>query len=283
MPESNEIIDQIAEQNQRTLHYSRSKFLGTWFVVAILAVLTSIALIIAVNTAHRQNSATHEVALSADTTANAAKDSTENIILYLQGKQGIPGVPGANGKDGSPGQPSSQPGPQGPKGEKGAIGSSGSVGSSGPAGPAGAVGATGAAGAAGAIGAVGFAGVQGSEGPQGDVGPKGATGAAGAIGATGPAGPQGIPGVSKPISVQTISAVSPNDTIPEKQITATCPAGSVLIGGGYHFAPLSPFIVPVADEPNSANGWQVSAAESNGAVVGFWQMTVFALCATPAS
>jgi hypothetical protein len=282
------LLDQIGYQTKQSLHYSRRRFLGTWLVVAILAILTSVSLIVAVNTAYRQNKQTHTVAVNASDTADSAQANTEKIFLYLEGKQGIPGVPGANGKDGTPGLPSSTPGPQGAKGAKGAKGAAGEPGAAGEAGSPGAAGPTGAAstipgptgpigpnGSTGLNGAIGPIGPDGPPGKQGDIGPRGPTGPPGPTGPTGPQGPAGPSSPNKPIIV--VTTPSPNDSIPIKDVTAVCPTGSVLTGGGYHYEPASPFIVPVASEP-SGNGWRVSTSVSNNGVVGFYQLTVFALC-----
>src|SRR5437763_12564456 len=130
-------LGEIAGVTRQTLRYSRARFLATWLAVALLATLTGAALFLAARTAKRQNDAVHVTASSARHQATDAQDSSDQIVLYLQGKQGLPGVPGANGQDGAPGQPGSNPAnlPPGPAGPKGAASTT-----PGPAGPAGAAG-----------------------------------------------------------------------------------------------------------------------------------------------
>ena len=108
-PNPNEALDQLNATTRETLHYSRRRFLGTWLALASLAILTAVALWVAVDTAHTQNQVVHLSASNASHKAKTAQESSDQIVLYLQGKQGIPGVPGANGKDGAPGQPGSVP------------------------------------------------------------------------------------------------------------------------------------------------------------------------------
>lgn len=70
----------------------------------------------------------------------------------------------------------------------------------------------------------------GPAGPQGLPGIKGDTGAQGPLGPVGPVGPAGPPGVSEYQRVQTIHTVQPGDTFID--ISAACPAGKKLLGGG---------------------------------------------------
>ena len=90
-------------------------------------------------------------------------------------------------------------GPQGPQGPQGPIGPQGAVGPAGPIGPAGA------------------------QGPQGPVGPAGAQG---------PAGPAGAAGYEV-VSVN----VEHNFFVTDEAVTAQCPAGKKVLGGGHIMNP----------------------------------------------
>lgn len=79
-------------------------------------------------------------------------------------------------------------------------------------------------------------GPEGDQGPAGPAGPAGADGAegpmgpAGADGATGPAGANGVSGGVTMKAVADIKYLAPGET---GTATSTCPAGKVVIGGGF--------------------------------------------------
>ena len=101
--------------------------------------------------------------------------------------------------------------------------------------PAGARGPQGAAGTPGATGPAGADGQDGAPGATGATGPAGAQGIQGQPGATGPEGPrgfqgvQGVPGVS---GIQRVAAYVDYVNSEYHSVTATCPAGKKVIGGG---------------------------------------------------
>ena len=241
-PTTDELLKQISENTRDALHYARMRFLGTWLVVALLAMLTAVALIVASEASKTNTKQATDIAKVSSDTADAAKAQSDQTVAYLRGEQGIPGVPGANGKNGSPGQPSSEPGPKGDTGATGKPGSAGATGSSGtpgaagpvgaastiagPLGPAGSTGLPGEPGAAGVAGAQGDVGERGPAGPKGDKGDTGDTGPAGAAGAAGPAGPAGAPGVTPTVTTNIVIAATANDTTTHKQVTAVCQAGA---------------------------------------------------------
>ena len=279
--EPDDLANRIDAQARRTLEYGRHRFLWTWLAVALLAVLTAIALEVSVNTAKRQSDTISDTADTASEQASAAQASTEEVQKYLKGEQGIPGVPGTDGKTGTPGLPSSTPGPTGKAGPPGVAGETGPQGVAGEAstapGPSGAMGAAGTTGNPGAPGDTGPKGATGDIGPKGDTGPTGPTGPAGP---TGPTGSQGVPGPAQPITTTVVSAASPNDVETVKDVTVTCPSGSVLLSGGYHWVPATGGISAIADEPDAANGWHVTMVRDTFPANALWQVTVYAVCNT---
>jgi hypothetical protein len=86
-------------------------------------------------------------------------------------------------------------------------------------------------------GQTGPAGPQGVAGPQGLKGDTGATGATGATGPQGPAGPQGVAGPKGGLDLSKIDFVSSTHHVvafgTDHVITAFCPAGHKVVGGGF--------------------------------------------------
>ncbi len=107
-------------------------------------------------------------------------------------------------------------------------GAQGQEGPAGPAGPQGPQGPTGATGQQGPQGPTGATGPQGPQGPTGAIGPQGPQGP---TGATGPQGPQGLPGVSN--LTRVMGTPVPVTAGMTGTATATCPAGTTGLSGGY--------------------------------------------------
>ena len=287
------ILNEIRNSNKQVLQYSRRRLLATWAAVAILAILTGLAIWLALRNASTNLDQTDDIARVANITAQEAKDTSDKTVAYMKGEQGIPGVPGANGVDGAPGLPggSGEAGPKGDKGDKGDNGAAGSAGSTGPPGTTGSVGPVGAQGPqgpqgiAGLLGEVGPQGPQGAKGETGDTGaqgPKGDQGVSGPQGQTGPQGPQGPPGPFALPNVVTAFAQSPNDTASHKVITATCvQAGARVVGGGFAVNPSDPGIIVTASSPAGTAGWSVTADVLSLPAATNWQILVFAQCLTP--
>lgn len=134
------------------------------------------------------------------------------------------------------------------------------------------------------VGPPGPTGPQGPVGPTGPAGPAGPTGLTGPIGPMGPTGatglqgPQGAPGVS---GFERVSGEStPIDDTPGKIAHATCPAGKVVIGGGYAISNTTDTIVPRINGPHQddpTTTWTVIAHRMTGASE--WSLRAFALCA----
>jgi hypothetical protein len=265
------LLEEVKRGNKATLRYSRSRLLGTWLAVALLALLTCLALVAANRQAETNLKQTDDIAHLANANASEANQDTDDITAYLKGDQGIPGVPGANGQDGAPGLPSSEPGPPGRQGEKGDPGSAGPMGSTG------AQGATGTTGLAGPAGSNGEQGATGEAGVQGDQGPKGDKGDAGPQGPQGPAGPQGPPG-DPHITTSVQFGASANDTTAHKVVNATCPTGARASGGGFAIVPSDPGIEITASSPVGNTGWSATADVLSLPAGTNWQLLAFAIC-----
>ena len=114
--------------------------------------------------------------------------------------------------------------PSGAQGARGAVGPQGLPGATGPEG------ARGPAGPQGPDGLAGARGSNGSTGPQGPEGPAGAQGPAGAEGPAGAQGPKGDSGTAHTALAQNTTVVQPGADV---VISATCPAGTTVTGGGF--------------------------------------------------
>ena len=157
-------------------------------------------------------------------------------------------------------------GPRGPQGEVGPVGP---VGPMGPAGPAGVPGPQ------GPVGPVGPAGATGPAGPAGPQGVPGPTGPTGATGATGPQGPAGFSGY-----VRVEGDVPITDATAVKVAFAQCPAGKVVIGGGYTISESPDIIVARLNGPleETNTWWTVQAERMTGSSE--WTLRAYAFCAT---
>jgi len=104
-------------------------------------------------------------------------------------------------------------------------------------------------------------------GPQGDVGPQ---------------GPAGVSGYT------VMTAVSPNDSQETRIVSATCPAGKVVLGGGQLVLPFTAAVyraiaVPTSRPNATNNGWTAGAVEIPTNYTSNWQLTVYAICAAVGS
>ncbi|MEA2000371.1 MAG: hypothetical protein U9N84_00570 [Actinomycetota bacterium] len=88
-------------------------------------------------------------------------------------------------------------------------------------------------GATGEAGPPGADGAPGEPGATGPAGPPGPAGADGAVGPEGPAGPKGDPGTSTFYDVWSDAVDVGSGAIVE--VTASCSAGDVAVGGGFDF------------------------------------------------
>jgi hypothetical protein len=105
----------------------------------------------------------------------------------------------------------------------------------------------------------------------------GPQGPAGAPGPAGTPGPQGQPGTPGPAGVAGYEIINTHETLPLNgsiEVTATCPTGKRVIGGGY----VAPTVLDTASSsrPEDDNGWRVEF-KSNG---GNGDASVYAICAS---
>jgi hypothetical protein len=78
------------------------------------------------------------------------------------------------------------------------------------------------------------------------------------------------------------TATSSNESSP-KTVTADCPTGKVVVGGGYVTTAVSgnlAEIAVVANWPSDSDTWTVTAAEDNDTNVGLWSVQAYAVCAS---
>jgi hypothetical protein len=111
----------------------------------------------------------------------------------------------------------------------------------------------------------------------GPAGPAGAKGATGATGPAGPAGPAGAPGTAASLTTEVVNAATAIDTTTAKELSATCPSGTVL-GGGYVLNANGTNVVLRAVRSYAPDGgsWLVRAINSGPAEA--WGLTVVAVC-----
>ena len=121
----------------------------------------------------------------------------------------------------------------------------------------------------------------GAVGPQGEQGPPGEKGSQGEPGSPGPQGPPGL------ANIQVVFNLSERDSEGFKQVIASCPEETTVIGGGAKintFVALSDnrLFTITASAPNAVpnpTGWLVRAFEINPTDLE-WQVQAYVVCAT---
>jgi hypothetical protein len=100
-------------------------------------------------------------------------------------------------------------------------------------------------------------------------------------GAQGPAGPQGPPGIA---GLERRDVVTPSSSANTKTLSAVCPTGKRVIGGGARVTGSGVADVTINESFPDSDGtkWNATARESD-ATIGSWVLQVYALCATVAS
>ena len=202
-------------------------------------------------------------------------DRNSNGVFELSEDVNGDGIGDVRDCIGPPGPPGA-PGSIGPAGVAGLNGLNGSIGPAGPVGPKG---------DPGAQGLPGSKGDKGDPGILGPTGPAGPTGVAGPIGPLGPSGPQGAAGPAGKNATFTIARVSnstPLNTEETKTISAICPVGKTLMGGGYEVNSAkvkNPNIVVEDNFPSADGTWTVKASYKLCDCDPYpWGITSWAIC-----
>ncbi|MFA5494714.1 MAG: hypothetical protein WC247_08035 [Porticoccaceae bacterium] len=232
-----------------------------------------------------------------------ADGTSERMRIEEDGSVTVPGLPGAAEGDTvlcfdsagllGPCAADIAAGPAGVAGPTGPTGAAGPAGATGDTGPTGPTGATGEAGPTGAQGDAGATGPTGATGPQGDTGPAGPAGPAGPQGSIGPAGPQGIQGdtgltgttgatgatgATGPAGAagsfnQILRQKSSSIVLDSELVTASCPAGYRVTGGGCNSESPANFWL-YSTYPSSDTAWTCDVWTDEPVTV-----DVYALCA----
>jgi hypothetical protein len=85
---------------------------------------------------------------------------------------------------------------------------------------------------------------------------------------------QAIPGLVR------VAATSANDSSSPKSVSAVCPAGTVVLGGGGQITNGAGQVLLTALEPvNASNSYHARGHEDDDGYNGNWQVTAYAMCA----
>ena len=78
-----------------------------------------------------------------------------------------------------------------------------------------------------------------------------------------------------------VAHTTSNRTSGRKDVTATCPPGMVVLGGGgvAFGAPVNRTALEYSIPANPPNRWRVGATEVNGGTASGWALTAYAICA----
>ena len=99
------------------------------------------------------------------------------------------------------------------------------------------------------------------------------------VGPVGAQGPQGPPGLT---AREQVSAETPQNSTASRTITATCPVGKKVIGGGVELSgPGRARVTATENKPSGDNAWEGEAFEAV-ATNAAWKLVVHAICATVA-
>ena len=98
----------------------------------------------------------------------------------------------------------------------------------------------------------------------------------------GPAGPAGAPGPPGIAAREQVSAETALNSTSPKAVTATCPAGKKVLGGGVEIGGAGRGrVTPTENKPTGDNAWEAEAFEAV-ATAATWKVVVHAICATVA-
>lgn len=201
------------------------------------------------------------------------KKNDQLINLNLKGAVGDKGQTGDKGPTGDKGETGDQ-GPTGPAGPQGPVGAMGPEGPVGPMGPAGLQGPK------GDTGAQGLPGEPGQDGAQGPQGPQGVNGLPGTNGQNGDPGPAGANGVS---GWEIVEGTPSSDDESDRTVTASCPTGKSVIGGGFTTSDESEKseVVIYKSYPASSSVWSVSGkVDSTSSGDQSYRLKAYAICIT---
>ena len=84
------------------------------------------------------------------------------------------------------------------------------------------------------------------------------------------------------VTTQRIAAESASDTTTVKVLSADCPIGTVVTGGGYDFTGNTNGVFVSANDPTGSTGgegWTVAAVNRSGVIDAEWAIRVWAVCA----
>jgi len=131
-------------------------------------------------------------------------------------------------------------------------------------------------------GADGADGINGAPGPAGADGTDGVDGIDGEDGAAGPQGPAGADGEGVDfVYLQVEGPVSASGNPASRTVSAVCPAGKFVVGGGFQVYSTPdgnrepPFVTKSA--PSAFNKWTVTA-ERGSISRGSWSVQAYAIC-----
>lgn len=112
-------------------------------------------------------------------------------------------------------------------------------------------------------------------------GPAGPTGPAGPPGPQGPAGPAGPSGTS---GYQVLTLTTPSNSSTPKALTATCPPGKLVVGGGARvfgaFAQTAVWLSGPDGSPVAPTQWRAAAHEVGPGQPGNWGLRIDVFCMT---
>jgi hypothetical protein len=114
-------------------------------------------------------------------------------------------------------------------------------------------------------------------GATGATGPTGTTGAAGTTGSTGPTGAKGTTGATGVSGYQVVTADTAENTTDYKTVTAFCPAGKKILGGGAAVFWIGTPRPKLISSFIFNGGWFGQADDNGGGTT--WHLEAQAICA----
>lgn len=83
--------------------------------------------------------------------------------------------------------------------------------------------------------------------------------------------------------IETVAGTASDDIMDERTVTATCPSGKQVVGGGYVTSNISsaPDIIIIASYPSSATVWTVTGTSYPAGLDESYSLQAYAICVTP--